>query len=338
MSNLYLFPELPNETSGYEIAVKSDINSYKINKEDIVVFFTEKNLDANREFDFTFYVIKRQKNLLKTIKNLFKLIHPSFFHVSDWMKIPKNIRDLRFKRVYFGDVIFYPIFTKVNCEKFEFRFHNLWLRILNQNPIISFSLKNLLNLILISRAEKKILNHNIKISLISEADMNYASKYSNNISLLEIFPETIAPKQLNKLDNFKSLPTIIWFGSVSVHKRKSLIRLINLFKTIKKDLPELSLLLFGKNTEYFDNRDIGIYSYGFYEDRFSLPVTENCIYLNPDDIGGGIKIKNYDIAANDKIDYLSTPEGFEGCENYEREGIYILPFFKWHNFLIKYFQ
>ena len=338
MTNLYLFPALPNETSGYELAVKSDISDSIIRKQDIVVFFSNKELDDISSFNHKVFFVKRKKSFTRTLISLCKLTHPSFFHKCDWEELPDYIKNINFKNVYFGDVIFFPLLKKINYEAYEFRFHNLWTRVLHMNSIFSFGIKNLVSMWYISRVEKKLINQGVKINMISEVDRLYALKSSENIGFKPINIEIFKTKKLDILIEFKNKPTIIWFGSVSLHKRKSLVEFISVFKRLKKEIPDLTFLLFGRYTEMFDERSNGIYSYGIYKDNFSLPYSENCIYINPDRIGGGIKIKNFDIIKNSNISYLTTPKGFEGCETYLREGIEIVSFSEWPNFLIRYFK
>lgn len=338
MTNLYLFPALPYETSGYELAVKSDISDSVIRKEDVVVFFSDKDLDDISSLNYKVFLVKRKKNFTRILISLCKLTHPSFFHKGDWEELPEEIKNKNFKNVFFGDVIFFPLLKKINYETYEFRFHNLWSRVLHVNSIFSFDIKNLVSMWYISRVEKKLINQGVKINMISEVDRLYALKSSENIGFKPINIEIFKTKKLDILNEFKNMPTIIWFGSVSLHKEKSLVEFISVFKRLKKEITDLTFLLFGRYTERFNERSNGIYSYGIYKDNFSLPYSENCIYINPDRIGGGIKIKNFDVIKNNNISYLSTPEGFEGCETYIRDGINIVSFSEWTNFLTCYFK
>lgn len=339
ISNLYLFPALPEKRSGYEWAVKSDINQLDIGPEDFVIFYTA-SLPKNNTIELkskNIYYIERKKSIYRTITCLIKGIHPSFFLSTDWNKLPSNVKSKEFNIVFFGDSIFYPIVNEINYRNATFRFHNLWLRILKSNKWRWEDVKNYINMLLISRVEKKILRlKDPRLLFITEKDKNFALSYNKKSDLLSIDIALFQNKATQILDINKK--AIIWYGSVSTHKDDSIKQFTLIFNKLRILDPNIIFLLFGKGTEKFNDEKNGVLGMGFYSNNNTLPITNKCIYINPDTTGGGIKIKNFDIIKCTDIRYLSTPEGFEGCEQYIRDGIKILSLTKWLDYLTAYFR
>ena len=67
--------------------------------------------------------------------------------------------------------------------------------------------------------------------------------------------------------------------------------------------------LYGKNTERFNSPQDEIFGNGFYKGE-GFPM-ENSLYINPDIIGGGIKLKLMDLFEGG-IPFISSPFGYEG--------------------------
>ena len=343
--NLFLFPELPNEFSGYGWAVKSDLKNLDIQHHDVIVFFTRYKIkDQDHSLVFknisskNIHVIFKKKNILRNLYSLLKLQHPSFFLSSDWMELPRTVRELNYDKIFIGDIIFYPIINFLKGSEYNFRFHNLWLRILLSFKWNIFDIKNLINMLLISKSEYKILKNETNIYLISKKDKSFATKYNINPGLLLIDISIFKEKKLLPIKTYFNKPAIIWYGSVSTHKKHAIISFIKIYKKLKNKNNFLNFILFGKGTEQFNNKKFDIYGRGFFEDPSKIPVTQKCIFINPDLTGGGVKIKNFEIIKIKELFLLSTPEGFEGCEDYEREGVYIKKIEEWLDFLHDFFN
>ncbi len=340
-NNLYFFPALPGKNSGYEWAVKSDMTRLNINDSDYIVFYAPKS--AIRKFKpiglptQNIYYIARSKRFLRILYCILTFNHPSLFLKIDWNKLPYEIRGKNFNKVFFGDTTFYPVYKLIKHEVTQFRFHNLWSRIKEHSKISVFNFKNYINIKYFSFIERQILKLNATFLFITENDKEFAF-VDESVSIyfpinIEVFDEK-KPKLMKDYEG----KALFWFGSVSTHKYASVNISINIFKKLRKEHYDLIFILYGSGTDKFDDKENGIWGLGFYDEDTSLPITSKCIYLNPDDTGGVIKIKNFDIIKTEKINYLTTPEGFEGCELYLRDGIKVLPITKWYEYLNNYFQ
>lgn len=341
ISNLYLFPSLPNTGSGYEWAVKSDISQLKINANDYAIFYAKKskiqqdiigNIGTRN-----IYYVERKKSTIRFLFCILTLQHPSLFLKLDWRKLPKEVRLKEFDKVFFGDTIFYPVYNSIRHNTTQFRFHNLWSRIFRQAKPSIFDLKNFINMWYFSIIENKILKLNATFLFITDIDRDFAFIDDSKSQYFPINIEIFEEKRTSEIKGVGN-NAIIWFGSISTHKYSSVKSFIQIFQKLRKKHKDLIFILYGKGTEEFDDRENGILGLGFYKDLSSLPITSNCIYINPDETGGGIKIKNFDIIKTRNINYLTTPEGFEGCEIYVRDGIKILPIDEWKDYLNNYFN
>lgn len=339
--NLYLFPALPGKNSGYEWAVKSDISQLNIKENDIVVFFALKSsIGRYNPIDIptkNIYYVHRNNSLFRLLFCLVTLQHPSFFLKIDWTKLPENVRERKYNKVFFGDTIFYSVYHLIKHNITHFRFHNLWSRIFNESKFSLLDLKNSINMKYFTYIESKILKLNASFLFITEKDKEFAFIDDSKSSFFPINIDIFKEKEIepNSLFDRKA---IIWFGSISTHKHGSVKSFIRLFQELRKEYSDLVFLLYGSGSDQFDDRENNIWGLGFYEVDSSFPITSKCIYINPDDTGGGIKIKNFDIIKTKNINYLSTPEGFEGCEIYLRDGIKVLPITKWYEYLNNYFK
>lgn len=124
--------------------------------------------------------------------------------------------------------------------------------------------------------------------------------YTPNTTLMNSNRQ-LAPK-LNK--------QIVWFGGLESHKMASMEWFIQkIYPKIRKSIPDVELHLWGKNTQKINFPEKNIFGHGFYNGS-KLP-NANALYINPDIIGGGIKLKLLSLFEQGAI-FISSPFGFEG--------------------------
>jgi hypothetical protein len=126
-----------------------------------------------------------------------------------------------------------------------------------------------------------------------------------------------------KEENIKLNRKIVWFGGIESHKTQSICWFINdIFKEVRKKIPDMEFHLYGNNTKKFSNPINGIYGHGHYAGK-EFPMKSNALFINPDIIGGGIKLKLITYL-NEKVVFLSTPFGFEGYDKELIDGKYCI--------------
>lgn len=308
--NLYLFPECPTLSNGYGIIVNSDFLKLNPSNKDTIIWYTNSiENPLQREFD---YVLKRPKAFnFKRFKNMLFNKVGSEVNYSEIL----FLKNLEFDSIFCGDVLFYRALRKLFPSKcITVRFHNCFSRIVDRKRLlkIGIDIKFSIDLQLMYALEQEIfLDKNVKKIFISEEDRAYYNLMTgeNDATILGVdvdIENGISKRSIRKFDN-----KLIWFGGVESHKKKSVIWFVeNVFPLIKAEIPSVEFHLWGNRTKDFNNPKSGIYGHGYYS-GIDFPMKDNALYLNPDIIGGGVKVK-LKTYLEEGISFISTPFGYEG--------------------------
>ena len=104
---------------------------------------------------------------------------------------------------------------------------------------------------------------------------------------------------------------LVWFGGIESHKISSVYWFVNnVLPKIRIAHPNITLQLYGGGTKQFHSPDNGVYGHGRYNGN-DFPHAGESLYINPDIIGGGIKLKLYTYLKAG-VPFITTPFGFEG--------------------------
>lgn len=313
--NLYLFPEAAISSNGYGIAVTQDYHKLNITKDDIVVWYTsEKQFDLLSD---NHCIIKRPSKICyKRVINTLQRRPSSDFRVNDLLSLCIDLD--RIENIFCGDVIFYIALREIFPEKkITVRFHNCFARIKDRASLLGsrFSLKFEMILNNFYHLERKIFSdNNVDKIFICNEDKDY---YTSMMGVYEDVPVWgFSPNLsfvLDKRTNIDFSNKIVWFGGLDSHKKDSVDWFVNdVFPHIKSIIPSVELFLWGKGTEIYNNPDSSIYGHGFYN-ASDFPFRKEALYINPDLIGGGVKIK-LSSYFEEGVAFISTPYGFEGYE------------------------
>lgn len=334
--NLYIFPALPSKNHGYGIAVASDYEKVNPQNEDIVIWYTSKEDSSysrillrpgKKDFSRAIKVLQNKVNCEVTKSDLNKF------------NIDKSMVD----NIFCGDVIFYRALREMFPQKkIIVRFHNCFARIKDRIRLIdeSVNLKFKIQARAFYQVEKEIFHDvNTHKIFISNEDRDY---YTSNFGIesdSEVwkFEPNLKKAEDNRSNNHKN--KLIHFGGLQSHKIDGLNWFINeVFQPLRKKHSDLEFHLWGKGSEILNNPTNGIYGHGFF-DGDGLPHTEDGLYVNPDLIGGGIKIKLLSYFEQG-ASFISTPFGYEGYskELVDNKFYYVIEKAKWFNFLDEYFS
>lgn len=308
---LYLFPQSPSLTNGYGIAVNSDYNRLVPQENDLVVWYTfDTGFDYLHERDV---IIKRPHTLnLKRLRNL--LMNKCSTEISH--KELSFLKDQEYDDIFCGDVVFYRALRAIFPDKqLTVRFHNCFSRIFDRKKLLDISVNWKLNINLHNyySLEKEIFNdRNVKKIFISQEDCDYYTSMTGYCSDAEVW--SFYPDK-NKLDINREVyrldHKLVWFGGIEIHKKDSIDWFINdVFSILKKDFPDVEFHLWGRFTEQFNNPANNVFGHGFYQDS-GFPLKGKSLYVNPDIIGGGVKIKLLTYL-EEGVPFISSPFGFEG--------------------------
>jgi hypothetical protein len=338
MPNLYFFPCIPDDRSGYGIAVKSDIKHLNLSNNDYVVYITENKIKNVKKSKHLFIY---RNSISFRIINFISTGHPSFFsgfYIYILLKIYFN--HTKYNKLFIGDVNFFYCLKYLKYRSADIRLHNLFLKI-NEN--LSFDYLKLQNLKIFylslvgASIENKILSKISKpghrLFLITKQEKKFIeTKYGINCSILSVtssFPGKIIFKKIKNWDK-----KIVWLGGLSSHKAIGVDYFIDkIFPKLKELDSEIEFHLFGKGTHKINFPEKRIFGFGFV-DNFDFNRFSNSIFINPDIIGGGTKLKLMNLYENG-LTCISTDLGVEGFNfSHNWENLTILNIDNWVDYFL----
>lgn len=310
--DLFLFPAPATLDGGYNFGVHFAYNKLMPKADDIVVWCANSsNIPYFKNNDILILLPK-----LFSFKSALKIVQNRFHHEIDLEDL-KMLKEFDFENIHCDEVTFYPAIRKLFPDrKINLRLHNCFARIIERERVLGvkqdwrFEKK----MKALSRLEINIFNDkNVHKIFISDEDRNYYTLMTGNKSDSEVW--NYIPLISNQTENTnKTITKLVWFGGVEGHKTSSVIWFIEkVFPVIKKNIPAVEFHLWGSQTTQFNNPTKSIYGHGRYPSD-NLPLKGEALYVNPDVIGGGIKIKLMTYF-KEGVPFISTPFGFEGYKD-----------------------
>lgn len=241
------------------------------------------------------------------------------FLIGRYPSVCPTYRDLRplaehtFRKdiAFCGDTILYPALRALLPEgRLVVRFHNYFTDVLNHAKDYGY-LKSMplyyIELLRFRNLEHTILRDPKALPVFlcrEEAESAYrATRRTGSV-------RTVAPTQVTRPHD-RPLKTLVWFGGLTAHKFLSMRRFLSdHWPAIRHANPGVELHLYGLHTEKFSAE--GVTGHGRYPGT-DFPKVESALYINPDLVGGGVKIKMLHYMMNG-IPFISTPVGTQGIE------------------------
>lgn len=304
--DLYIFPDAASHHNGYGVAVLDAYNRLKPKPEDIVVWYTkEANVPYKKEND---YVISKNISTWKRIKNVLRC-RPSTELTSGDLAF---LKDMKFDHIHCDEILFFHALRGLFPDQFmTVRFHNVFSRILDRKRLMGLNIDAKFHLILYlcRKSEIEIMrDKNCHKIFISNEDRDYYTSMFGKYEDSEVWP--FNPEGIGDIAWTTFDKKLVWFGGVDAHKAASVDWFIKeVFKPLKLRVPKLEFHLYGAGTERFSDDHCSIYGHGFHKGS-GMPE-KNCLYVNPDTVGGGVKMKLMDLFRAG-VPFISTPFGFEG--------------------------
>lgn len=305
--DLYIFPECASHHNGYGICVDYGYKKLLPKKEDIVIWYTkEKNIPYFKENDI---IIDRNISTFKRISNVIQGKPSTELSFSDL----SFLKNYKFENIHCDEILFFKALRKLfPNQHINVRLHNCFSRILERKRLLNIPVDPKFHLILhlCRNAEKYIFSDtNCTKIFITKEDQEYYTSMYGITSDSELWNFSPHKQTIVQWEHFN--PKLVWFGGVDAHKKSSINWFIsNVFLPLKNKHQELTFHLYGRETNFFNNPQNGIYGHGFYKGKDLIPE-KNVLYVNPDIIGGGIKLKLISLIENG-IPFITSPFGFEG--------------------------
>lgn len=334
--NLYIFPSKPVMTNGYGIAVKSDLDRLEPSSDDLIIWYDYK---SDKLFDNDITLLRPSKLALSRFINILKNKVNCELNENSLKKL--NIMNV--DEIFCGEVIFYRALRKLfPNKKITVRFHNCFGRIKDRVRLIDgvVNLKMRIDLNAFYQLEKEIYqDKNTYKIFISEEDRNY---YTSNFGIFSDstvwgFVPDMELAMKNRTSDKKT--KLVHFGGLQAHKIDGMKWFINdVFKPLRIQIPALEFHMYGSGTLKFNSPNEGLFGHGFY-DGDSLPEVETGLFVNPDIMGGGVKIKVIDYFEKG-ASFISTPYGYEGYDYnmIDNKHYFVIEKNKWLPFLLEYFK
>lgn len=310
--NLYLFPEAANNNNGYGFAVERDFQRIQPQEDDMIVWYTiSERKDIGHLKDKDIIIKKNTKLSTKSFCNIILGRERTEIKANELQFLKGHI----FNSIFCGDTIFYNAIRKLFPDTpIIVRFHNCFARIHDRKKLIKTPLDWKFNLKLrnMYKLERNILNDSNTYKIfISDEDRDYYTSMFGQYEDSETWIMKVDTQQIkNKRVSINYSNKIVWFGGIESHKESSVLWFIkDILPKIKEKIKNIEFHLWGRGTNKFNDNKNGIYAHGYYKET-GFP-TNNALYINPDLIGGGVKIKLATLI-EEGIPFISTPFGFEG--------------------------
>lgn len=326
--NLYLFPAPADTKGGYDIAVKDAYDRLKPKDNDVVVWACLSKPKCAKANDYV--VFYKPFKSLHTIKKLFTGYLNNEFSANDLI----FLKGRDFDEIHCDDVVYYrAIRTLFPNKRITVRFHNVFSRIYERIHMLRLKIDwRFWGKMFLSRyLERMVMNDPLTYKIfLTEEDAIYYHLITGNTDY-KVWNMKIERSTLK----YGKISQIVWFGGIEGHKRSSVEWFLReVWPNIWNEIPSLEFHLYGRYSESYDNKSQNIFGHGFYSDE-NFPYLETGLYINPDIMGGGIKIKVSSYLKKG-VRFISTPFGFEGYDNkfIDNYQCYVVPCWNWTSELL----
>ncbi len=337
MRRLILLPERPGTGSGYQKAVAADLERICPTSADTVICYATSQ-DCQKDTGTRFVLLPRPSAF--TPSRAVNLLSGKVSSELSASWIAGFATGKVWDEIICGEVIFYRALRQLfPGEKILVRFHNLFMVSQTRNRVLGYQLPLMarLNITLLVRLEKEILrDRKVLPVFITEEECNFFHMlYPGRAALVWPVVEAAAVSKL-VVSIVPDSQRLVWFGSLSHHKKYALEYFIaKVYTPLKLQMPSLQLHVFGSGSERFNRPLAGISGHGYYSGE-GFPFGGKALFINPDLLGGGIKLK-IDAWLKNGIPFISTPYGVEGYKISESSSILIRDIDEWADAISVYF-
>lgn len=322
--DLYIFPDAAYMSNGYGIGVDYAYRKLQPKEDDIVVWYTDIEREKMLHIKDSDYVIKKNSFFsIRSIENIIIGNDRTQPHYKDL----SFLKEYNFDHIHLDESFFYRPIRKMFPDKhLSIRLHNCYARIYDRQRMTGIKLdwKYMTKLKSMYVVEREVFRDpNVYKIFISDEDRDYYrdifGKYSDSETWAYIPDMDKAGKNRKPLTFDHRL---IWFGGVESHKKAAIDWFIaDVLPKIKKEIPDVEFHLWGRWSEQFDNPTEGVFGHGFFDGEGN--PSETSLYINPDIIGGGIKLKLQSLIESG-VPFISSFFGFEGYSHNLIDNKYII--------------
>jgi len=335
-----VLPEQPGERSGYQKAVRADLDRLQPTTEDVVCCYATAAGPPEQESSATpFAFIRIPRPPRYSLQRLANVCRGRVSGELALNELKKNIPVRQYSQIFCGEVTLYRALRKLYPRApITVRFHNFFFVSTVRNEFLGYRLPlpTRLHFYLLGRLEKEILKDRLVTPVfITEEERRFfkmiyprreAYAWGVTTSAESEYRKPIVPDQ----------PRLVWFGGLSAHKKYSLAYFIKrVYLPLRQSAPDVELHLFGAGTTEFDSPDDKVFGHGYFQGK-GYPFEGNALFINPDLLGGGVKLK-VDDWLRDGLPFISTPFGVEGYKITGNRNVVIEEIDQWGDAILRYF-
>lgn len=332
---LIVLPDVPGNRSGYQKAVQADLDRLRPTASDVVVVFTDE-LTSPPGF---LRISRLQGRFLRRVFNSIRL-RPSAELTTSALAIALSRQTEPFDQIFCGDSVLYrALRTMFPRAHMLCRFHNLFsisgFRIRMRSQRVNWRFAHVVAAF--TRLESRILrDRNTSPIFITVEELHHASVAFPGLRghVWPIYSEPITPSPSIRPPTTRRL---VFMGSLASHTRSGVDHLVSsVFPRLRLLMPEVELYLYGSGTEAFESPGSGIHGCGRYPGD-DVPFQGDALYVVPDAVGGGIKVKVRDLLIA-RVPFITTHFGAEGYDLGGSPHVLIADIDDWPSMIATYFS
>lgn len=335
---IVIAPVWPDERSGYGIAVRSALEQY-CQQFDRIIFIAVSDEDSDppspltsssSSIDWHQIYVRRRPQWLRFVQSLASVepatmirflggeVQQKLLALIDCYQQPNQRMFVVFEDIPLSSLA-PQIMRRYPHAKLALRSHNVAGKIfenLTGNAPLAVRLAWRIEVIKLKRNEKKVLQWVGKVWTISQND---AEEYKKRYNFV---PHGVIGICIDA-NRFLRVPhgdpkTLLYLGTADLRKGKGISTFItDAWPAIHMRHPETKFLLAGRHTEQYLTHQSNIHGLGFYENEADF-LGKGAIFVNPQEIGSGIKIKSIIAMLAGKA-LVTTPTGIEGVAGEDRQ-------------------
>ena len=331
MARLIVLPVSPLGKGGYNTAVADDVFRLGERDDDFTIVYPH----PGQPLPDGVATIKRPSKL--SALRLMNTIRMRSSTETTPAQIKAVTGDRKFDEIFCGETTFYRSLRALYPnQRMMVRFHNFFSLPRCRQEFHQYKIAPIfkLNLSMFSRLEREICRDPLAdIILIAHAEKDFLQlQYpGRNIEVwnppIEVASERKTP----------TVARLAYMGSLAHHQRDGMKYFIEkVMPALRQKRPNLKFHMFGNGSEQWNNPSAGVHGHGFYDGE-GMPLDGDALFICPDLLGGGIKIKVGDWLTWG-LPFITTRYGLDGYNLPEMDNVLVSELDDWVNSIPAYFD
>ena len=331
MSRLIVLPVSPLDQSGYGAAVADDVKRLGTQPNDLMVIYHHPNEETP---EGAVLIPRPSRASPRRYTNLLRLRTST---ETTARQLRAAIGERHVNEVFCGEVTFYRALRSLYpTKRIQVRFHNLFSLPRTRQEFRRYSIDPAfrVNLALFSRLEREILRDPlVDVILIAEAERRFVELLYPSRSLEVWNPEvTVATRKPRP-----TKPRLAYMGSLASHQRFGMKHFIEqCLPEIRLRRADVELHMYGRVAGEWNAPKDGVIGHGFHEGD-GPPLGGDALFICPDLLGGGIKIKiGHWLAWG--VPMIATPFALDGYDLPDLDNVLVADIDDWAERIVEYFD